>query len=376
MKTQVEDLFLKCGRENNFRAWTERQTDILGPRYGLLATSLLESHVPYVVPATVEADYMPPEVEGEVPLSNANLALLRVDAEKSRGRRVRANAEQLSKLFADFWASVSQDSREIAKAHIDWAEVSVTKDANILYRILRETHFTHVQGGGVAMRALEKQKKVKAFSHLEQGALSLPTFKKEYTDQQDDLVGLGVPMDPDDVQAVKFLDSLDMSRYGEMMKDVRNGAARGIELPQTLQAAYDMAAMWTTEVKTTNVGGAMQSVFVLSDDVVDSTPEPPANPKAWAGKQAMEKKIAYLERKLAEAEKKTPAKEPERCWWCHSVGHHRRDCKEYSVAEKRRDSCRKQEEAVKPDGHVMVAVGLDDEEDDDAFLYNQGEAFC
>jgi hypothetical protein len=286
---QSKFLSLQCGAANNYLQWVESCGDCFGPTYGILATSLFDDNVPYLIPAVVEADYMPPVVEGVAPLSNAHLALLRVDAEKSRGRKVRAMADLLSKLFADIWASMSQDSRVIVKAHADWATASTVKNANILYRIIRETHCTHVQGGGPAMRALEKQRKMKAFRDLTQTAeMSLPSFKKLWEDHQTVLTGLGVAAGDPYEQAIEFLQSLDMARYGEMIKDLRNGAARGVELPQTVQAAYEMAAVWTTEVKPRQGKGAnMQSVFVLSDDAVGTDAgaagTPPPKPRQGKG---------------------------------------------------------------------------------------------
>jgi hypothetical protein len=373
-------LSLQCGAANNYLQWVESCGDCFGPTYGILATSLFDDNVPYLIPAVVEADYMPPVVEGVAPLSNAHLALLRVDAEKSRGRKVRAMADLLSKLFADIWASMSQDSRVIVKAHADWATASTVKNANILYRIIRETHCTHVQGGGPAMRALEKQRKMKAFRDLTQTAeMSLPSFKKLWEDHQTVLTGLGVAAGDPYEQAIEFLQSLDMARYGEMIKDLRNGAARGVELPQTVQAAYEMAAVWTTEVKPRQGKGAnMQSVFVLSDDAVGTDAgaagTPPPNQKAWAGRGMLEKKIAHLEKKLAEAEKRNgTTKEADKCWWCYSAGHRKHECSEYAeytaMMQKRTELRKRADGEDKQDGRVMIAQGLDDEADEEA-LYD------
>ena len=57
-----DDSVLYFGKENNFTAWKERQTDICGALYGKQA-NVLKNYKPHVIRAVTSADYTPAEAE-------------------------------------------------------------------------------------------------------------------------------------------------------------------------------------------------------------------------------------------------------------------------------------------------------------------------
>jgi hypothetical protein len=174
-------LLLKCGKENNFITWKLEQIEICSVEFGFQA-NVLKTNMAYVPPAVVEADYVPPAEAGHAALTAASLTTLRLDAEKERNKEVRDLRLSLPKFYATLLRNVSPESKEEIKQHPDFDAADLSKDANVLWRIIMETHLTAVHGAGDSMRVFDQMALRTKFSQLKQRhGVSIGVFKQEAT---------------------------------------------------------------------------------------------------------------------------------------------------------------------------------------------------
>lgn len=270
------------GSSTNYLAWVEYLIDALGPKFGNLA-SVLKTNKPYVVPKIKPSDYLGDEenevggVEGNdgeagdggVELTEANKRELKLRAIAARTAEIKELRREYPKFYNSIWETMSQDSRQMAQAHTDYADAYAKEDPNELLRIVRETHFTNVNGGGAATQTIEdlitKQQELATLK--QKPGESVAVFKKRFDDLLKTLKGMGAPEQSEPQLAMSFLLKLDPVRHGSMIVELRNQAARGVEYPNTLKKAYDLASQWYTAVQERSASGDMSSVFVACDRV-------------------------------------------------------------------------------------------------------------
>jgi hypothetical protein len=101
---------LQFGKTNNFYVWRLFQFDRCSIEFGFQA-NVLKNNVPFVPPTIVAADYSPLLAPVEAQLSNAALALLRVDVKKRRIKEVLRLKQTMPKFYATLWESLSIESR-------------------------------------------------------------------------------------------------------------------------------------------------------------------------------------------------------------------------------------------------------------------------
>ena len=259
-------LMLKCGKLNNFTAWREEQKKLCSAEFGFQA-NVLSTNEPYVPAAVIEDDFMPPDTPGMPALTAAAVGSLRLEAEKSRNKEVRLLKLSLPKFYATLLLAISPESLEEIRHHADFEAADLAKDANVLWRIIRETHLTAVHGAGEAMRIFDQASLRARFHSLKQEAgQSIGLFKQAYDDFQLTLAGAGVPAMTPAQDAMEFLSKLDMARYGEMFTFLTNRARLGEVFPETLHEAYRVAAGWVVAKSAAKAGGELHSVFTLADD--------------------------------------------------------------------------------------------------------------
>jgi len=219
-------------------------------------------------------------------LTDANVRELKMKAIAARNAEVRELAKEMPKFFNSVYATLSQESKQLVQAHDDYANAYAGEDANELLRIVRETHFTNVNGGGQAAQSVEDiLNKQQEFAMLKQkNGESIAVFKKQFDDMVKTLISMGAPAMTEAQLGMSFLLKLDAGRHGNMLVELRNQAARGVGYPDTLKKAYDLASNWHTTVQEKTSGGDMHSVFVLSDNV-RATTNTKSSPAAATGKE-------------------------------------------------------------------------------------------
>ena len=255
---------LMHGKTNNFMHWKVVQTVVCIKLFGKQA-NVMKNNVPYVVPAVELEDYTPLVPEGGVQINNAQIALLRMEAEKTRNKVVARFKESATVFFITLWDSTSVESQEVIRQHPDFEDADLRQDPNILWAIILETHLTNMNGGGDEMRVFDRIQLERNFNSFSQRNLTVGVFKTQFTEFRRTLTGAGVAESTEQELAAQFLSKLDMNRYGSMMTDLTNQAMRGIPMPQTLADAYTVAANWRVS-KSAAVSGDMQSVFTFADD--------------------------------------------------------------------------------------------------------------
>ena len=76
------------------------------------------------------------------------------------------------------------------------------------------------------------------------------SVRKEYVDTSLMPKALGAEAKDEEINVLKFLDGLDMSRYSSMYTFLKNGLALGQEWPPSVEAVYDLACRWTVDMPT------------------------------------------------------------------------------------------------------------------------------
>jgi uncharacterized membrane protein YgcG len=185
-------------------------------------------------------------------LSAASVATLRLEAEKERNKEVRALKLALPRLYATIMTIVSPESKEEIRQHPDFEAADLAKDANVLWRIITETHLTAVHRVSDSMRVFDQMSLRTRFAHLRQKhGVSIGVFKQEY----------------DELKV--FLSKLDIVRYGEMFSFLTNRAHMGKNFPATLHDAWQVASKWTVSGPgdgKMDASGELLSIFALEDE--------------------------------------------------------------------------------------------------------------
>ena len=129
---------------------------------------------------------------------------------------------------------------------------------------------------------------------------------------------------PEEEKAVKFLEKLDMQRYGYMTAELMNGVRMGQPYPDTLHKAWDISANWVRSGVTSSTGEKnFHSVF-LADERSDVKPK---RGKKKIGKTSTSAAVSKKAVSFAE-EPVTKAQRPKlrTCYRCGKTGQLKLDC--------------------------------------------------
>jgi hypothetical protein len=267
-----DDSILCFGKENNFSAWKEKQTDICGALYGKQA-NVLKNYKPHVIRAVIATDYTPAEAETDsddeqAEFTAAAILQFRIDAEKRRMKAVSSMEDNAPKMYATLWGSMSVDSKQQIRQHSKFFQADLDQDPNILVIMARDTHLTAIHGADDALKVMQKESERVAFTKFMQGPnTSIGEFKNTFDKELIKLAGLGIATPVEEELAMMFLLKLDPSRYADMIAVMSNMAITGIAFPDTLHSAYNAAASWKSVKPKMSTGETMHSVFAFSDDV-------------------------------------------------------------------------------------------------------------
>eukprot|EP00597_Dinobryon_sp_UTEXLB2267_P001225 CAMPEP_0170077652 /NCGR_PEP_ID=MMETSP0019_2-20121128/14423_1 /TAXON_ID=98059 /ORGANISM="Dinobryon sp., Strain UTEXLB2267" /LENGTH=354 /DNA_ID=CAMNT_0010290103 /DNA_START=230 /DNA_END=1294 /DNA_ORIENTATION=- len=325
--------------KRNYSVWLAAMKIICSKAYGKQA-NLLKTNERFVYPAVVAADYTPPVGEGEAALTAASLSKLRLKAEEDRNGKAQKLLDNSPAFYATLWDAMSVESQQLVRVKPGHAEADLAEDPNLLWAIIRETHFTETAGGAL-MVVHERVRHCEEFAKFHQGKdETLGEFKVKYCDFRAQLTSMGVIVPSAEEEAMIFMRKLDDRRHGDMMQTLANDAARGTAWPATLDAAYKQASNW--KVKTVVITGSehssgIQSSYVLADESNSTSRK---RPRTAGGRGSSAKKAAT---------------EIRICRRCQKPGHLAADCRATAPV------------AVKSGGVAMVAIGeLSDDDDEDS----------
>ena len=125
----------------NYQSWLSSNQKI---RYSKLfgkQANVLKTNVRYTYPAVQRKDYTPPVGTGLAPLRPIQLKKLRLTAEEDRNGREQKLVDNMPKLYATLWDSILVESQEIIRVQSGFEAVDMEQDLNLLFVIIRETHF-------------------------------------------------------------------------------------------------------------------------------------------------------------------------------------------------------------------------------------------
>jgi hypothetical protein len=156
----------------------------------------------YLPPAVKPEDYMPEDTAG---MSQANIGLLRLEAEKARSKEVRGLKVELPKLYGTLMMAISRESREELRNHPGFQVADFEQDASLPCTIILESYLTAVHGVGHAKTAIDKNILRTKLAVLKQGNLSLAEFKKCYDEGTETLKAAGIDALNGEDQAADFV---------------------------------------------------------------------------------------------------------------------------------------------------------------------------
>lgn len=295
------------GGRNNFIDWLRFLTDSLEPVFGRLCV-VFKTNVAFAIPAVTAANYMPVLGAGEPPLTDAIVRKLRESALIADMKKREELLSDWAKMYASIWASVSADSRLIIVADADYAAAFAAMNPNLLFLVIRKTHFSAMNGNvSQARRIVDLQN---GFERLAQGTDSIHVFKAEFDSQLRTLQSVGAADIPQDQLVLKFLGKLDPARHGNMVVELENGQRNGNPFPASVEAAYQLAKDWRTTATSKNSprGAVLGSALILTDEQVFVVAPP---------------RVRQQKPTAAKAPADT---EPRKCYFCDKLGHIRKDC--------------------------------------------------
>jgi hypothetical protein len=186
--------------------------------------------------------------------------------------------------------------------HPEFEAADLAKDANVLWRIITETHLTAVHGVSDSMRVFDQMSLRTRFARLRQKhGVSIGVFKQEYDELKVTLIGAGVPAMPDAEDAMEFLSKLDMVRYGEMFSFLTNRAHLGESFPATLHDAWQVASKWTVSGSgdgKMDASGELISGELLVFTLADEQAPPLRSSRGSSGAETQQEESQEQERAL------------------------------------------------------------------------------
>ena len=325
--------------KKNYASWLPGMKILCSKLYGKQA-NVLKNNVAFVYPAVVAADYTPPLGAGQLALTGAQLAKLRLKAEEERNAKVLKLADNMAGFYATLWDSLSIESQQLIRVRPDYVAADLTEDPNLLFPIIRETHLLEI-AGGPQMIVHERVRLGIDFAYFSQGeAVSLGAFKVEFIDRRGMLTAAGVAVPSPEEEAMLFLMKLDARRHGDMLQIMANDAMRGTPWPATLDEAYLQASTWKVKQQSTGSGekyGNIQSSYVLAEDSRKRSRSTSSSRERTSGKKKPSSQV-----------------ETRTCHHCLRKGHLARDCPDQKATNGDR---------------LLVAIGESTDEDDDDTLY-------
>ena len=273
-KKETLPIILQFGKLMNYEDWRLDQIDRSGIVFGK-QVNVLKNYIKHVPRLINESDWRPidqevEEGEEQPPAYTAGALMeFRKEAEKRRMKIVSNLEENESKFYATLWQSMSLESKEQIKQHVNFVQADLDQDPNVLVLMARDTHLTDIHGAGEALKQMQKETtKCEYNAFTQKPNVSITEFKKEFDGKLLILEGMGVAKPEEPELAMTFLMRLDPLRYAEMITSLSNMAVQGIAFPQTLQSAYNAASSWKTINRKMGNSEAMHSVFAYTDEVV------------------------------------------------------------------------------------------------------------
>jgi hypothetical protein len=203
-----------------------------------------------VPPSIKPEDYMSDDAAG---LSQVNITLLRLGAEKARLKEMCSLQVALPKLYGTLMMTISRESREELRNHGGFQVADLEQDANLLWT------------SGSRQDCHRQEHPRTKLAVLKQGNLSLVEFKKCYDEGTETLKASRIDVLDGENQAADFVAKLDTRRYGPMSDQLANNVTIGMAYPNSLRDAWRLANDWAGLSSYIKTSSDMSSVFVAEE---------------------------------------------------------------------------------------------------------------
>jgi hypothetical protein len=234
---------------SNFAEVLEEWSNDYGEMYGDVA-SVLYTNKEYIPKRITQADYDPPNIEGEEPMPDLTANQknkIRESCIMQRNTEISKNRLDLKKMFKGIWKRCSLESQEKIKERggTAFTAAELSNDTVSLITWIKESHSTAVMGRGPQMVAINRENALSALGTLFQQSESVTTFAKLFQNAVNASVASGNEKLDEPALALRFLGKLN-STFAPMNREMTMKAMMNDENshPKTLSDAIYLAANW------------------------------------------------------------------------------------------------------------------------------------
>ena len=283
---------LRPGINNNFQIWRPAATAVFRKEYGNLAT-VWDTLDEYIEPPVRAVDFMPVIAPDEVDdagnvlvaalpaLDGAQVALLRVEAEKRRNGRIQGLKDNWKGFWELMMSTVSEESKIEIATQPAYQQALISFNPNVLTTCIIDSHLTQF-GGDPELEEMEREILNQELERIRQHpSESLGEFFQRFEVCIKKRRAAGCPEVSQPGQGIKFMMKLDTARHGSFVANSVNTRT----LPLSLSDAYKRASTWVEPVQgargfRSSVGGVPvdQLAHVLVTDVKQSAPRDKKQP--------------------------------------------------------------------------------------------------
>ena len=292
--------------------------------------------------------------------------------EKHELRRMELISDR-TRMYGYLMSNVSDESMAALRADSGFSDCEEKKDVKKLYEIILKTHTLVVGGTG---EETQDQANHKYATMIQRYGESTLDYERRFQGTLDGMVAVGLTRPSDPAVAVRFLKSLDRTRYGKLQHKLREEVAlTGKGYPNTLAAAVQMAADWWRLIGRSDYDRANkhsdstnQNSKRLGDQKSSETAFVSVKEKA---KDSQKKSVKDGNGKANDGQKKRDRSDVQ-CFHCKKYGHFKSDCPERRNGDgtaRRTETvgCHLEDKCIESDEVILMGVSSFDTDPSDFF---------
>ena len=244
---------------------------------------------------------------------------------KDVASELRQDVKKGRNFYATIFKYLSSKSEAQIKAHHQYAKASKSGDLLLLWKIIKETHSTHMQGG----TSFDRNQMMKVVYNMRQGKdEDLADYRERFENKNKEAEGMGCIIGSDDDRVTRFIESLSRVKYGSYIDHVINdltlkGRASTV-FPKDLDQAVSQATKYKSSVNARVADRDYGAVF--STRGRGGRGQRGRGGKGGRGEGNRNRGESKKDQSKEEAEDEENSKRKGKCYICDEKGHWAKDC--------------------------------------------------